>query len=277
MWFTENYGNIAKMSLNMNNKLHEEQSKYQKIEIYNSDFFGNVFVLDGVIMLSEKDEFIYHEMITHMPLTTNPSIERVLIIGGGDGGTIRELLKYNNIKEIVLCEIDEKVIEVCKKYLPSLSSKLDDPRVRIYNDDGIKYLETFDSYFDLIISDATDPIGPGVTLYKASYFELAKKALKPDGIFIAQSENPWYDKETLHNMTENLAQNFKNVETFMAPIILYQTGFWTFTFASDYFTLYKFNKKLSDKISEDCKYYNTDIHKASLTLPNFVRDIVVNK
>jgi len=277
MWFTENYDEKASLGLKIKDKIFEEQSQFQKIEVYETEFFGKLLVLDGLVMLSEKDEFIYHEMITHVPLCSHKNPERVLVVGGGDGGAIREILKHDTVKEAVLCEIDEKVVRVCQDYFQITSDKLTDSRVTLAFKDGFKYIDQYENYFDLIITDSSDPVGPGVNLFKKPYYELVKKALKKDGIMVSQSESPWFYKDTMKSMTKAMTSVAEKVTTYIAMIPLYPSGFWTLTAASDKYSLKEFDLERSRKIEKMCKYYNTDIHLGSQALPNFVKKIVDNK
>lgn len=277
MWFIENYDNKASLGIKVKKKLHEEQSKFQKIEVYKTEFFGNLLTLDGLVMLSEKDEFVYHEMITHMALNTLKNPERVLVVGGGDGGAIREILKHESIKEAVLCEIDERVVRISQKYFKGTSCELENEKVTLAFEDGFKFLEKFEDHFDLIITDSSDPVGPGVALFQEDYYKLVKKALKPDGIMVSQSESPWYFEDTMTSMTDAMCEVFKHVETYTAMVTLYPSGFWTITAASDTHSLHDFDKEKAKKISKSCKYYNPEIHKGSLALPNFVKDVVRNR
>ncbi len=277
MWFVENYDDRASLGLKVVEKLHEEQSMFQKIEVFKTAFFGNLLTLDGLVMLSEKDEFVYHEMITHMPLCTHPKPERVLVVGGGDGGAIREILRHPSVKEAVLCEIDERVVRVCQKYFPGTSSKLEDPRVRLAFEDGFKFIDSYENYFDVIITDSSDPIGPGVELFKVNYYKLVKKALKKDGIMVSQSESPWFYEDTMRSMTGAMCEVFKNVQTYTAMIPLYPSGFWTISFASDTHRLENFDQNRSEEIAKTSKYYNPGIHRGALALPNFARNIVTNR
>ncbi len=278
MWFVENYDDRASLGLKCSEKIHEEQSEFQKIEVFKTDFFGNLLTLDGLVMLSEKDEFVYHEMITHMPMCTHKNPKRVLVVGGGDGGAIREILKHPSVEEAVLCEIDERVVRVCQKYFPSTASKLEeDSRVKLSFEDGFKFMERHENYFDVIITDSSDPIGPGVELFKENYYRLVKKALRKGGIMVSQSESPWFYEDTMNSMTSAMCSVFEHVETYIAMIPLYPSGFWTISFASDEHTLKEFDMVRSMKIAETSKYYNPDIHRGALALPNFVKKIVNNK
>lgn len=277
MWVIDNSENKFTIGVNAKEKLVEEQTPFQKIEIYDTDYFGTLFMLDDVIMLSEKDEFVYHEMITHMAMCTHDNPKEVLVIGGGDGGTIREILKHESVVHATLCEIDERVVRICQKYFPNVSNKLEDPKVSLKFEDGFKFLDKFENHFDIIITDSSDPVGPGVNLFKEDYYRLVKKALKPDGIMVSQSESPWVYGKTLGDMTQSMCNVFNHVETYIAMIPLYPSGCWTLTFASDHYSLKNFDVERSKKIAETCKYYSPEMHKAAITLPKFVEEIVNNK
>lgn len=277
MWFVENYDDRASLGLKVKNKIHEEQSQFQKIEIYETEYFGRLLTLDGLVMLSEKDEFVYHEMLTHMPLCTHGNAVKVLVVGGGDGGAIREILKYEHVEEAVLCEIDERVVRLCQEFFPITSSKLEDSRVKLAFEDGFSFIDLYENYFDIIITDSSDPIGPGIELFKEKYYRLVKKALKPDGIMVSQSESPWFYQDTMNSMTKAMCNVYQHVETYTAMIPLYPSGFWTITAASDSHSLKDFNRDLSSKVAKTCRYYNENIHRGALALPNFLKEIVNNK
>jgi spermidine synthase len=277
MWFVENYDDKASLGLKVKEKLYEKQSKFQKIEIFKTEFFGNLMTLDGLVMLSEKDEFVYHEMITHMPLCTHKNPKTVLVVGGGDGGAVREILKHSTIEKVVLCEIDKEVVDVSKKFFPTVSSQLENQKVEIVYEDGFKFLDNHKNSFDIIITDSSDPVGPGVELFKEKYFQKIKEALKENGIMVSQSESPWFYSDTMNSMTTAMGKVFENIQTYIAMIPLYPSGFWTITFASDVYRLENFDLKKSEEISKTCKYYNPEIHKSALALPNFAKNIVFNR
>jgi spermidine synthase len=276
-WFYEDYEDFAKVGLRVDEILVEEQTPYQKLAICTNRYFGKILLLDDRVMFSEKDEFIYHEMITHMSLCTHTNPKKVLVIGGGDGGAVREILKHASVEEVVLCEIDERVVELCKKHFPAVASGLSDSRVKIVYRDGFKYLQEKQNYFDLIITDSTDPIGPAENLFKEDYFKVVKKSLKPDGIMVSQSESPWIYNDILTSMTKAMCNHYKNVTTYIAMVPLYFPGFWTMTFASDAFNLKDFDSQKSAQIAKLCKYYNPAIHHAALVLPTFAKNIVHNQ
>ncbi len=277
MWFYERYDDKAALGLKVKRKLHEEQSAFQKIEIYETEAFGNLLVLDGLVMLSERDEFVYHEMITHVPLCTHPRPERVLVVGGGDGGAIREILRHDTVKEAVLCEIDERVTRICETYFPGTTAGLRDPRVRCHFEDGFAFMERHENSFDVIITDSSDPVGPGVALFKEDYYRLVKKALRPGGIMVSQSESPWYYEETIRSMTTAMSAVFSHVQTYIAMIPLYPSGFWTITAASDTCRIEQFDEERSRRIAARCRYYNPSLHRGALALPTFLREMVSNK
>lgn len=278
MWFVENYEDLASLGVAIKEKIVEEQTPYQKIEIYETECFGKLLTLDGRVQLSEGDEFVYHEMMAHPALCTHKNPQKVLIIGGGDGGVVREVLKYDSVQEVTLCDIDERVTRLSQQYFPKVSCELENPKVKLIFQDGIKYIEQFEGYFDIIITDSTDPVGSAVSLFQENYYRRVKKALKPDGCIVRQTEAVWlkHDVEIVSKATKALCDVFKHVQTYGAVVPLYPDGF-TITFASDHYRLEEFDKEKSAKISETCRYYNPSLHLGALALPNFVKQIVCNK
>ncbi len=276
MWFVENYDNRASLGLAVKKKIHEEQSPFQKITFWETEYFGILLTLDDLVMCSEKDEFVYHEMIVHVPLTVHPRPERVLVVGGGDGGAIREILKHDSVKEAVLCEIDERVVRLSQQFLPSLAFKLTDSRVTLAFEDGFEFLKKYQHYFDVIITDSSDPVGPGVALFKEQYYRLVKSALRPGGIMVSQSESPWFYQDTINSMTTAMTAVFSCVKTYMAMIPLYPSGMWTMTAASDTLSFEQFDEQRAAQISQTCAYYTPEVHRAAFALPKFVQNIVVN-
>ena len=194
LWFSEVQTPHVKFSVRVDRQLYSGKSEFQRIDVFESPEFGRMLVLDGYIMLTEKDEFIYHEMMTHIPMAVHPSVKNVLVIGAGDGGIIRELTKSPEIEHIDMVEIDEQVVEVCRKYLPQTACRLDDPRVEIHYEDGLRFVRSREDQYDLIIVDSTDPFGPGEGLFTREFYGNCSKALKEDGIMINQHESPFYDE-----------------------------------------------------------------------------------
>lgn len=269
LWLTEKQTENLSLSLRIKEVLCEEKSKFQNILIAESLQYGRVLSLDGAFQTTEVDEFIYHEMITHVPLYSHPEPKDILIIGGGDGGTVREVLKHN-VKNIEVVEIDRRVIELSKSYLPTISNSLEDQKVRIIIEDGIDYLKETTRRYDLIIVDSPDPKGPATKLFTEDFYSNAYKALKDDGIFVAQTESPFLHKDLILKIFNSLFKNFPVVKIYTAPIPTYPSGFWSFTVASK-----KYNPS-SPLRKEDIntRYYSPEIHKASFVLPRFLSDAI---
>ena len=193
LWYTENQTNNVKFSMRVKETLYSKKSQFQQIDVIDTYDFGKVLVIDGWTMITEKDEFIYHEMITHVPMMVNKDIKNVLVIGAGDGGTVRELTRFNSIEKIDMVELDEEVVKAAREYLPFTSCKLDDSRVNLYFQDGIKFVENKKNLYDLIIVDSTDPIGPGEGLFTREFYKNCYDALTDKGILVNQGESPYYD------------------------------------------------------------------------------------
>lgn len=279
LWFSEPHTKNVKMSIKVEKQLYCEQSKYQRIDILETKEFGKVLVLDGYLMLTEKDEFIYHEMITHVPMAVHPDVRNVLVIGAGDGGTIRELTRYDSISNIDMVEIDEKVVEACRQVLPQTASRLDDERVHIFYDDGLKYVRTRHEEYDLIIVDSTDPFGPGEGLFTREFYGNCYKALKNDGILINQHESPFYDEDakSMQRAHRNIKASFPISMVYQFHMPTYPSGHWFFGFASKkYHPLYDFSPERWEKIGISTRYYNTCLHKGAFYIPNYVKELLEN-
>ena len=274
--FSEKYSNIkASFTLEVSRIIYSKKSKFQKIEIFESPFFGKVLVIDDCIMLTEKDEFIYHEMIAHVALYIHPDPSRVLIIGGGDGGTLREVLKHWDVQQVVLVDIDRMVSEVCLKYFPKISSSLLSDKVRCHFQDGVDYVRHSTEKFDLIIIDSTDPINVGEGLFTQQFYQDCHRILTEDGILINQAESPVYAEKWLQNIARKLGSVFNRVFFYQAHIPTYPSGYWLFGYASKtYHPLKDFRNEKYEKQNLPLKYYNADLHKAAFVLPNFVRNLI---
>lgn len=234
LWFTENHTKNVKLSIKVDRQLYSGKSEFQRIDIFDSREFGRFLTLDGYMMLTEKDEFIYHEMITHVPMCVNPDARRILVIGGGDGGTVRELLRYPSIEHIDLVEIDELVVEVCRKYLPQTAGCLGDPRLAIHYEDGLKFVRHCEDAYDLIIVDSTDPFGPGEGLFTKEFYGNCYKALHDDGIMVNQHESPFYtqDAYAMQRAHKRIVDSFPISRVYQAHIPTYPSGHWLFGFAA---------------------------------------------
>ena len=275
LWYTENHSPNVRFSLKVEEHLYTGKSEFQKIDILQTSEFGRILTLDGLVMLTEKDEFIYHEMITHVALATNPSIKKVLVIGAGDGGTIRELTAYPTIEQIDMVEIDEMVVDVCKEYLPQTASKLDDPRVNLYFEDGLKFVRRIENEYDLIIVDSTDPFGPGEGLFTKEFYGNCYKALTDDGILVNQHESPFYAEDALgmRKAHQKIVGFFPVCSVYQFHMPTYPSGHWLFGFASKKFhPIQDLDAAAWNELGMKTKYYNTDIHVGSFALPNYVKE-----
>lgn len=279
LWFSEPHTENVKLSIKIEKQIYNAKSRYQRIDILETKEFGKILVLDGYLMLTEKDEFIYHEMITHVPMAVNPNIETVLVIGAGDGGTIRELTRYEKINRIDMVEIDEMVVEACKMYLPQTASQLEDKRVNIYYEDGLRYVRTRQNEYDLIIVDSTDPFGPGEGLFTREFYGNCFNALKDDGILINQHESPYYkeDIKSMQRAHRNIAAVFPLSTVYQMHMPTYPSGHWLFGFASKkYDPLKDLKEETWNELKLTTKYYNTDLHKGAFYLPNYVKELLKN-
>jgi spermidine synthase len=264
------------LSLKLEEVLFQGKSQYQEVLVFKSKSYGNVLVLNGIIQCTERDEFTYQELITHIPMNLHSNPQRVLVIGGGDGGVVREALKYESVQEVVLCEIDQLVIDVCKKHLPHMSSCLDDPRVNIQVGDGVDYVRSHPGEFDIIITDAPDPEGVAEALFQRTFYQDLKSALKNDGIASCQGATTFTHLPFILDMVTQCKEVFPRVGYATGNTPTYATGILGYLLASSIpdidFT--KPLRRLSDADLKrmDLKYYNSDIHAASFVLPNYARD-----
>ncbi|MCL2773951.1 MAG: polyamine aminopropyltransferase [Oscillospiraceae bacterium] len=276
-WFSEYHTKYVKYSIKVDKQLFSKKSDFQRIDIFYSKEMGNILILDGYIMVTEKDEFIYHEMITHVAMAVNPNIKNILVIGAGDGGTVRELTKYENIKNIDMVEIDKDVVDACLLYLPQTACKLSDPRVNLFFEDGLKFVRTKKNEYDLIVIDSTDPFGPGEDLFTKEFYGNCYKALNDDGILVNQHESPFYDNDAkaAARINRRMKQIFPVNLVYQAHIPSYPSGHWLFGFASK--NLHPIENLQTDKwnaLRIETKYYNTDLHKGCFALPNYVKELL---
>lgn len=275
IWYTEKYDDVLGLTFKIKDILHCEQSDFQKVEVIDTVVYGKMLLLDGLVMTTEKDEFFYHEMISHIPMLAHHNPERILVVGGGDGGTVREVLKHPSVKEVVLCEIDGAVIEVSKKYLPSIAGKLDDNRVKINVEDAIEYMKRQNKSFDVILIDSTDPMGPGEGLFTEDFYTNVKNALKENGVMVAQSESPIMNQKELGLISNLLKKVFPVVKTYISPMPTYPGSFWSWTFCSETVNPLEIkDEKAAEEIEKQAKLYNREFHKSVFVLPNFIKDIV---
>jgi len=267
-WFSE-VGTLwpgQALSLEVEETLYEQQSPFQHILVFKSKTYGNVLVLDGVIQATERDEFAYQEMLTHIPLCSHPNPKRVLVIGGGDGGIVREITRHSTVEEIVLCEIDNLVIETSKAYLPNLSVGFSDPRVKIFNGDGAEYVKGRKGEFDVIIVDSSDPVGPAETLFTESFYYFMKEGLREGGIVCTQAECQWLHLDLIKNMMEFSKKHYVHVEYGFTTIPTYPCGQIGFLLLSTGDSCKVAKRKIDNP---QLKYYTSEIHSAAFVLPKF--------
>ena len=271
MWIKEMQLKNSAMTYKVKETLVRKKTKYQDLAIVDTEDFGRMLLLDGIVQTTIKDEFIYHEMITHIPLFTHPNPQNVLVVGGGDGGAIREILKHSSVKKAVMCEIDEDVIKECKKYLPEISSGLDDKRCEIFIGDGIKYVKEHKNEFDVIIVDSTDPFSIAEGLFKGNFYKDIYEALTGDGLFVAQTETPFFLPGTVKRVFRDAKEIFPVTKLFMAGIPTYPGGYWSFTVGSKKYDPANID---TSKIPDlGYKYYTPELQKASFVLPRYIQKL----
>ncbi len=278
-WFSENHTPNVQISIRVDKQLYSGKSEFQRIDVFESPEFGRFLTLDGYMMLTEKDEFIYHEMITHVPMAVHPNVKKVLVIGAGDGGVVRELVRYPEIESIDMVEIDPLVVEVCKKFLPQTACRFDDPRLTVHYEDGLRFVRFKENEYDLIIVDSTDPFGPGEGLFTKEFYGNCFKALKADGILINQHESPFYpeDAAACQRAHKNIVETFPIAKVYQAHIPTYPSGHWLFGFASKkYHPLKDLNETRWNMRSLTCRYYTTTLHKGAFYIPAYVEDMLKN-
>ena len=272
LWLTERETEHLVTQCRIDRTLYQGRSKYQEVAVVDSYEFGRMLVLDGIIQTSVRDEFIYHEMLAHVPLLTHPKPEKVLVIGGGDGGTVREVLKHPEVRRIHLVEIDETVVDVSRKYLPELAGKLEDPRVEIHFADGIEYVKERKAAFDVILVDSSDPLGPAEGLFTEAFYGDAAKALKKDGVMAIQSESPFYTPDLVKAIYQAMSRHFPSVHLYTASVPTYSTAPWGFMMASRRYLENPVSRR--SKPGLGTRYYSPEIHKAAFALPPFVKELL---
>lgn len=247
--------------------LESIKSEYQKIDVYDTIPFGKMLVHDEVIMLTEFDEAHYHEMIVHVAMNTHPNPQRVLVIGGGDGGTLREVLRHPEVQAAHLCEIDKSVVQVSKKYFPGLSCSFDNPKVEVFYEDGAEFIKNRKNFYQIIIVDSSDPIGPAEVLFKEEFYRYMNEALSPDGIVVTQSESIFYHRKIIQKIAEFCQRIFPIYRYYYTLVPTYPSGLIGFSFCSRrYDPLNDFIEERTDKL-ENLKYYNKAIHRSAFVLP----------
>lgn len=265
----------ARTSIKIGRTLFKGDSPYQTLEVVETARFGKMMLLDNCIMLTEANEFAYHEMIAHVPLFAHPNPKRVLIIGGGDGGTAREVLKHPTVEECVMVEIDALVVEKSREFFPTVASALDHPKLTLLIEDGVKYIQNNQNAFDVILIDSTDPVGPAEGLFSAEFYRQAYASLKEDGLLSAQAESPYYFQKTQKELFAVLKGIFPYVSMYLSAIPFYPSGTWSFAFASKKYKEHS-NARFEDirQLEQSLNYFNGEVFRGTFALPNFIKKTI---
>ena len=278
--YNEFYNERTGLTVGVTKQLFHEVTPYQTVEVFETDTWGNLMTIDGMVMLSEKDEFVYHEMMSHMPLLTHPNPETVLIIGGGDGGTAREVLKHPGVKHVDMVEIDEAVVRASKLHMPGVGD-FDNPKLHVKYENGLTFVDGPKEVYDVIIIDGSDPVGPAVDLFKREFYEKCHACLKADGVLVSQTESPFVEHyhESIRSVQRAIDSLFPIAKLYLTWIPLYPTGMWSISIAS------KQRDPLSPEVLDGIdariapfagtlKYYNKAVHAAAFALPGFVQQML---
>lgn len=274
-WYTEEWsGQGSAISLRIVRKLHEEQSPYQRIAIYETETFGRLMTLDGLVMVTDRDNFIYHEMMSHPALFTHPDPRRVLVIGGGDCGTLKEVLKHASVELAEQVELDERVTRVAERYFPDLCAANGDARARFRFEDGIAFVANSAAQrYDVIIVDSTDPVGPAAGLFSEDFYRNCLRALSPNGVLVGQSESPLFHADLIRSVQAALrGAGFADVATLHFPQCTYPSGWWSATLATRSGRLAGFRRQAAAEKAFPTRYYNAAVHAGALAMPEFLRE-----
>jgi spermidine synthase len=272
LWYTEKQTENTGITCKVTETLVKEKTKYQDLSIIETQQYGRMLVLDGMVQTTIEDEYVYHEMITHIPLFTHSNPKKAAVVGGGDGGAIREILKHPSVEKAYLVEIDERVVENSKKYLPEISCALSDPRCEVIIGDGIEFIKNHPNTFDVIIVDSTEPVGPAVGLFARDFYSSIYNSLKEDGIFVAQTESPFFNKDLIKRVYPSISGIFPITRLYLASIPTYPSGLWSFTLGSKKYDPLQIDENTILDI--DTKYYTGAIHKSVFRLPRFVSQLL---
>jgi len=272
LWYTEKQTPNVGITCKTTRSLVTEKTDFQDLAIIDTEQFGRMLVLDGMVQTTVADEFVYHEMITHVPLNTHPDPKKVLVIGGGDGGTIREVIKHPKVEKAVLVEIDRRVVELSQEYLPEISCGLSDPKVEVIIDDGIKHVADNPDTYDVIMVDSTEPVGPAVQLFSAEFYRSIFRSLKADGLFVAQTESPFFNDDLIRQVYRSIAGIFPVTKLYLASVPTYPSGLWSFTMGSK---KYDPEQVGAGQVHQyPTRYYNAGVHQGCFKLPQFVAGLL---
>ncbi len=281
--YNEYYNERTGLTVGLKKVLFSEDTPFQKVEVYETDTWGNLMTIDGMVMLSEKDEFVYHEMLTHVGMFAHPNPKKVLIIGGGDGGTAREVMRHPSVERVDMVEIDEAVVRASKEFMPEVGD-WDNPKLNVIYENGLEFVKTPKGEYDVVIIDGSDPVGPAVDLFKKEFYQNCYDCLNENGILTAQTESPWvgHYHKSISDLFDVLDEVFEVSQMYLAFIPLYPTGMWSLAYASKGINphseeVIKRVEEGTTKWQSSLRYYNKDMHTGSFAIPNFVQDILKSK
>lgn len=276
-WFSELHTEDVKLSIKVDKLIFSEENDHNRIDIFESPEYGRVLTADGYIIMTEKDEFIYHEMMTHIPMAVHPNPRKVLVFGAGDGGVVRELLKYPEVERIDMVEVNVGVVEAAKRYLPFSASGLDDPRVTIYYQNALRFIRHIVGEYDVIIVDSAGFYGPGESLFSREFYGSCYKALKEDGIMVNQHQSPFYDDDRLETQKahKRIVESFPISRVYHAHIPTYPSGYWLFGYASKrYHPVNDIDVERWNARGIETRYYTTNLHCGCFALPAYVEKML---
>ncbi len=273
-WLIEDHTSGYSVKWRIHKTIYTEQTPYQHLAIVDTVEFGRALVLDGIIQITVSDEFIYHEMIAHVPIFTHRNPHRILIVGGGDGGTAREVLKHHTVEKVDLVEIDERVITACRTYLPETARAFEDARINIIIDNGVDYVSRQKDKYDVIIVDSSDPVGPATELFSKEFYGNVFHALKADGLFAAQTDSPFFSRRIFQRIYQDIKAIFPLVNVYLTCIPSYISGHWSFTLGSKRYHPIR-DYRVNNLI--ETKYYTPELHEACFILPRFFQEMLEKK
>lgn len=274
LWITEQQNENVNFSARVKRTIYSGKTDFQEIEILETEYFGKMMILDGVIQTTTFDEFIYHEMIVHVPMFTHPDPKKILVIGGGDGGSVREIIKHSGVEKVDWVDIDGKVTEACREYLPEWNHMIQNsPVVELKIQDGLKYMKESRGQYDVVVVDCSDPVGPGELLFQFDFYQDIYGALKDDGLFVQQTESPFYHRDLIRRIQKDVSSIYKITGLYTANIPTYPSGLHCFTIGSK---KYEPSRPLESRAPDfGTRCYTPETHAASFVLPKYVKELVL--
>lgn len=271
LWVEERYQDLFSIRLKVEEVLFSGKSEFQSVDVVKTKGHGKMLLNDGLIMVTEKDEFVYHDMICHVPMFVHPNPKNVLVIGGGDGGTAREVLRHPSVEKCTMVEIDGMVVDACREHIPQTAKDLDHPKMNLVIGDGVKFVKETEQKFDVIMVDSTDPIGPAQPLFGVDFYNDVFNCLSDDGIVVAQGQSPWWENDIQTGLLKVLKQVFPHNHLYTFSNLTYPGCLWSFTFSSKkYHPVKDFDANRVKNSGLEFDYYNPGVHQGAFALPNFV-------